>query len=149
MKQLSFLVIEIAGQLAALDVEHVRAVMPLDRIVPVPLAPPTVVGISTQRGRVMTVIDARACVSSFPPPPTHQSVVVMIGNQRYALLVDGIEEVISVLPEALSAPPPALQDEWARMVVGMITLENGRLCLVLNPEYFIGSVIHEPNREVA
>src|SRR3546814_6917337 len=63
MSQLSFLTVEIAGQLVAILVDAVQAVLPMEEIVPVPLAPSRVVGIATKRGHVLTVIDARAAIT--------------------------------------------------------------------------------------
>src|SRR3546814_13446068 len=57
MSQLSFLTVEIAGQLVAILVDAVQAVLPMEEIVPVPLAPSRVVGIATKRGHVLTLID--------------------------------------------------------------------------------------------
>src|SRR3546814_3268385 len=74
MTQMSFLTVEIAGQLVALNVDAVQAVLPMDEIVAVPLAPPTVVGITTKRGHVLTVVDARAAITRRHLPAPGQGV---------------------------------------------------------------------------
>src|SRR3546814_1033959 len=75
MSQLSFLTVEIAGQLVAILVDAVQAVLPMEEIVPVPLAPSRVVGIATKRGHVLTVIDARAAITGDrSSEPTRESV---------------------------------------------------------------------------
>src|SRR3546814_6553762 len=77
MSQLSFLTVEIAGQLVAILVDAVQAVLPMEEIVPVPLAPSRVVGIATKRGHVLTVIDARAAITGDrSSEPTRESVVI-------------------------------------------------------------------------
>src|SRR3546814_2511903 len=95
MSQLSFLTVEIAGQLVAILVDAVQAVLPMEEIVPVPLAPSRVVGIATKRGHVLTVIDARAAITGDrSSEPTRESVVININGHRYALLVDAIDEEV-------------------------------------------------------
>lgn len=135
--ELSFLLVEIAGQLVACDVRAVQAVLPMDDVVAVPLAPPSVAGITTKRGHVLTVIDGRAPILSSPPPATRESVVVDISGYRYALLVDAIDEVVSVAPGDIESPPPGIEDVWARFTTGMIRIRDGRLALIVRLEHFV------------
>ncbi len=135
--RLSFLTVKIAGQIVALDVNAVQAVLPMDDVVPVPLAPPAVVGIATKRGHVLTVIDARASITSTAILDTQQSVVVHINGYRYALLVDAIDEVVSVDPSDIGPPPPGMQDVWASLATGAIRIDAERLALVVRLERFV------------
>ena len=137
MKQISFLIAQIAGQPVALDVNAVRAVLPTDEITPVPLAPPMVVGISTKRGRVLTVIDARACISAGTFPSIGESIVVKIGTHRYMLLVDAIGDVVTVQAEDVLSPPPGMQPGWNNIATGAIRTDGQELALVIRLEHFI------------
>ena len=141
MSQLSFLTVEIAGQLVAILVDAVQAVLPMEEIVPVPLAPSRVVGIATKRGHVLTVIDARAAITGDrSSEPTRESVVININGHRYALLVDAIDEVISVSEGAIGSPPPGMQGAWGEITTGMIRISESRRALVIRPEYFVEAV---------
>src|SRR3546814_9806170 len=128
MSQLSFLTVEIAGQLVAILVDAVQAVLPMEEIVPVPLAPSRVVGIATKRGHVLTVIDARAAITGDrSSEPMRESVVININGHRYALLVDAIDEVTSVSEDAIGSPPPGMPGIWGDLTQGMIRIsETGR-----------------------
>lgn len=137
MNQSSFLIAQIAGQQVALDVDAVLAVLPTDEIVPVPLAPPAVVGISTKRGRVMTVIDSRASITSENIPSASQSIVVRIATHRYMLLVDAIDEVVTVNAGDIMPPPPGMLSIWSDIATGAIPLGEDRLALIIRLEHFI------------
>lgn len=137
MTGLSYLTAEIAGQLVAMNVDAVQAVLPMDEIVSVPLTPSAVVGITTKRGHVLTVIDARAAIADGMLPDTNQSVVVHINGHRYALLVDAIHEVISVGDDEILPPPPAMQGSWANLATGMIRIGADQRALVVRLEHFV------------
>ena len=145
MTGLSYLTAEIAGQLVAMNVDVVQAVLPMDEIVSVPLTPANVVGITTKRGHVLTVIGARAAVSEGVPSDTNQSVVVHINGHRYALLVDAIYEVISVRDDEILPPPPAMQGGWTNLATGMIRIGADKRALVVRLEHFVEmSELHTP-----
>lgn len=137
MTQLSFLTVEIAGQLVALNVDAVQAVLPMDEIVAVPLAPPTVVGITTKRGHVLTVVDARAAITRRHLPATGQGVIIRVNGHRYALLVDAIDEVVSLDPNEIGPPPPGMKGVWTDLTTGMIRLDSVRRALVVRLEHFV------------
>ena len=133
---LSFLIVEIAGQLVACDVRAVHAVLPPDDVVAVPLAPSPVAGITTKRGHVLTVIDGRAAVTAQTPPASN-SVVIDIHGYRYALLVDAVDEVVTASAADIAPPPPGLEPAWACFTTGMIRLAGERIALVVRLEHFV------------
>lgn len=136
--QRSFLTVEMAGQLVAIHVDSVQAVLPMDNIVPVPLAAPTVVGIATKRGHVLTVIDTRAAIEGGQPSASSpDSVIVNIGGHRYALLVDAIDEVVSIEEGDIAPPPPGMLGVWGSLATGMIRLRDDRRALVIRLEHFV------------
>lgn len=137
MSQISFLIVEIAGQIVALNVDAVQAVLPMDEIIAVPHTPPAVLGITSKRGHVLTVIDGRVAITSAPAPETDQSVVININGHRYALLVDAIDEVISVESGDIEPPPPGMIGAWNELATGMIRLGDDRKALVIRIEYFV------------
>src|SRR3546814_9872537 len=74
---------------------------------------PILGGIATKRGHVLTVIDAHAAITGDrSSEPTRESVVININGHRHALLVDAIDEVISVSEDAIGSPPPGMQGIW-------------------------------------
>ncbi|MEO6433256.1 MAG: chemotaxis protein CheW [Sphingomicrobium sp.] len=126
------LVVTVAGERIAFPSDAVESVVELDTITPVPRAAPHVAGLSALRSRVLTVID---CMRSLELGTTDQSdgireaAVVEIDGHHYALIVDGVEDVI----EAIGEPVPvraAMGRGWERVAVGMVESELGPLLVV-------------------
>lgn len=128
------LVASIGGRRVALRAAEVHSVIELDAVSPVPRAPAHVTGLSALRSRVLTVIDCRRSLDLAPPssaPSTTrpQAAVAEFQGHLYALLVDGVEDVV----EARSACMPlrtSLDGEWGRAALGMVEANDGPLLLL-------------------
>lgn len=131
MNQL-LLIVNIAGQMAALRADDVQSVIELDSLIEVPRAPRHIAGLSALRSRLLTVIDCQCSLglgSSGNRKAGAVAAVVLHDNHAYALLLDGVEDVA----EAWSEPGPVracLGDGWDRVSAGMVETERGPLMLV-------------------
>ncbi|HET6184258.1 MAG TPA: chemotaxis protein CheW [Acetobacteraceae bacterium] len=133
--ELPFLTLTLAGQLCGISVLAVRDILAAKPSARVPLAPPEVAGSLNLRGRIVTAIDLRRRLG-LPPADADaapMSVVVEQGGELYALLVDAVEEVIPLRPDAMEPNPPTLKPAWAACAQGVFRLE-GRLMVVLSAE---------------
>ena len=133
MKSL-FLIAQIAGHRVALPAEVVQSVVEIEVVTPVPLAPAHVFGLAALRSRTLTIIDPLASLGLEPRPVTDipaEAVVVTIDGHLYGVLVDLVEDVITI-----AAPPrPALTrltPGWARVASGTFDHEEMSV-LVLDP----------------
>jgi purine-binding chemotaxis protein CheW len=87
------------------------------------------------RGNVLPVVDQRR---RFDMPAQggdarRRLVVVRTERHRAGLIVDGVSDVLRVATSALE-PAPALTEQIARLVRGVINLEKSqRIVLVLDP----------------
>lgn len=132
MNQL-LLIIRLGGQRVAIRAELVESVAEIEAITPVPRAAPHVAGLAALRSRVATVIDCQALLgpASHQPPTLREAMIVVADGHTYALLVDGVDDVVT--PEGEIAPVRAnLSPEWARIAQGMVEAE-GNLLLVIDP----------------
>ena len=126
------LVARIAGRTIALRAADVHSVIELDSLTPVPRAPVHVAGLSALRSRVLTVIDCRCSLELGEIARDHhklQAAVVEVEGHLYALLVDGVEDVV----EARSACAPlrsTLGGGWDRTAAGMVEADQGPLLLL-------------------
>ncbi len=131
MNQL-LVIIEIAGRRAALRTSEVQSVVELDTISTVPRSPPFVLGLSALRSNTLTVIDAAAAIGLPPHGMPHagtRAVIVDHAGHRYALVVDGIDDVA----EALSDPAPVAGEAgagWERVSQGLIETDRGPALLI-------------------
>ena len=125
------LIVRIAGRRVALPASQVEGVVELEGLTPAPGAAPHVAGLSSLRSRVLTVIDATAALEpglSGSNDLAH-AIVVPSGGHPYALLVDGVEDVIDAT--GASAPVTApLGTGWNRVALGMVDAGDDLLLFV-------------------
>lgn len=126
------LIVTIAGQRVALPAASVESVVELEALIPVPRAAEHIAGLSALRSRVLTVIDCNKALelpATPQPGGIREAAVVELDGHHYALIVDGVEDVV----EALSEPAPvraAMGPGWERASQGMVETEEGALLLI-------------------
>jgi purine-binding chemotaxis protein CheW len=110
--------------LYGIEVERVREVLRQQAITRVPLAPPTVAGLINLRGQVVTTVDLRERLQLAPDQDTQPMlVVVLIGGESVALLVDRIGGVVDVHDDQFEPPPDTLVGPVRELVVGAYKLD--------------------------
>lgn len=126
------LVASLGGRRVALRAAEIQSVIELDALTPVPGAPPHIAGLSALRSQVLTVIDARQALDlpqAEGAAARRHAAVVEVEGHLYALLLDGVDDVIEALSEA--APPRIRLDHgWERAALGMVETEGGPLLLL-------------------
>lgn len=130
-----YVTVTIAGQVFGIPVLEVRDVLRPQALTRVPLSPPEVAGVLNLRGRIVTAIDVR-CRLNLPPREGDErgmNVVVDFHGEPYALVFDGVGEVLSLPAESFERTPPTLNPLW-RDVSGGIYRLDGRLLVVLEVE---------------
>lgn len=124
------LIVRIAGERVAIPTAEVESVVEIDSVMPVPGAAAHVAGLAALRSRVLTVID---CAASLRPGARMETVrdamVVVADGHPYALLVDGVEDVLEASGETGSLPA-ALGEGWSRVGRGMVEAEGDLLLQV-------------------
>jgi purine-binding chemotaxis protein CheW len=141
------LIVTIAGERVAISATSVDSVVQVEDLVPVPRAPAHLAGLAALRSRVLTAIDCRAALGLGETEirPLHDAIVVEEDGHPYALLVDGVEDVIEHDGE-LQPLRGARSEGWARAATGMLELD-GRLALCLKPAALIaGPFLANPGR---
>jgi chemotaxis signal transduction protein len=93
-----------------LELVHVREVLRLGRVTPVPLTPPTLLGAMHVRGHVLPVADLAQLLGERASRPTMGATCLRVQRERHHLLfhVGRVEEVIELDVESLP-PKPATQ----------------------------------------
>src|SRR5579883_2802761 len=82
----------------AMLISSVNEIIRLQKITPVPKAPPFVEGVTNLRGRVIPVIDLRKRFGVTPKPDTQISRIIVVehGERLLGMMVDGVDEVLTV-----------------------------------------------------
>ena len=129
------LILRIAGERVAFPASEVESVIELEEITPVPRTAAHVAGLTALRSRVLTVIDCRASLGLLGTQGGTEAVVVPSDGHPYALLVDGVEDVVeaAAAPSALGVP---LTGGWANVARGTVDVE-GDLLLLLDPHALV------------
>lgn len=115
---LRLLCFALEGAPYALPIERVREIVRLRPITPVPRVPQDVLGVISLRGEIVQVVDLRRRLGLEPghPGPRARIVIVHGAGERVAgLLVDAVDEVLSLSTEALQ---PAAADTAAIEALG-------------------------------
>lgn len=122
----------------ALPIGRVKEIAnPLD-IVPLPHAPPAVIGVADYRGEVVPVVDMRV---RFGLPPTERTrrtkwVVLNVDERFAALVVDGVTEVFGTGPGATELrPAPSLGGGESLRGIAGVTTHSGQLVFVLETDW--------------
>ncbi len=134
--ELQFLVFRLGKDEFGLPIDTVDEVGEVPaNITKLPKTPKFLEGVVNLRGDVLPVIDQRR---RFELPVLDESdrrrlVVVRTEQHRAGLIVDGVSDVLRVAAGSVE-PPPELTEQIARLVRGVINLEQSqRMVLVLDP----------------
>jgi purine-binding chemotaxis protein CheW len=137
------LILTIAGERVAFPADEVESVIELDEIVPVPGSAGHIAGLASLRSRVLTVVDCRAALDC-PAGARTEAVVVPSGGHYYALLVDGVEDVVDASGPIEEANLP-FGSVWARAALGTVEA-GGDLLLLVDPHALVAGA---PSRTTA
>jgi purine-binding chemotaxis protein CheW len=123
------------GQRVAIEAEAVESVIDITETTPVPLVPPSVIGLCAVRSRVLTVIDVATVVGAAYDDPKFRAASVIVDGHRYALRMARIDDAI-MAPEAPAPIDASIGANWQNISTGRIDTGAG-FALVLSPEKII------------
>lgn len=128
-----FVTLILGGQLCGVPVLAVREVITNSKIVRVPLAPPEIAGNINLRGRIVTTIDTRHRLGLGPAADTRDCVALVSEHEGslYALLIDQVQEVLSLRADMIEETPPNFSTAWQHFSNGVFRLPN-HLMVVLD-----------------
>ena len=121
--------------LMGIDVLQVTEVVRDVRLVPVPLADPSVSGLLNLRGRLVTAVDVRHRLDlpTREPGASAVHIVVPMLGEWMSLVVDREGGVLDLLAETCEAVPETIAPAIRRHTTAAHQLPTG-LLLMLNPE---------------
>jgi purine-binding chemotaxis protein CheW len=130
---------QLGEQYLGVDIMAIREIRAWSPTTMLPHVPEHVRGVVNLRGTVLPVIDlsARLGWGLTEPSARHVIIVVRIGEQLQGLIVDAVNDIVSI-PEASIQPPPDLgHDTTANYLDGLAPVED-RMVMVLNLERLAG-----------
>ncbi len=120
-----FTTFRLGSGLYGIEVERVREVLREHDLTRVPLAPPAIAGLINLRGQVVTTIDLRERLRlEREHDGESMLVVVIVGGESVALLVDRIGGVVDVTGGRFEPPPDTLVGDVRELVTGAYQLDD-------------------------
>ncbi|HEX8526535.1 chemotaxis protein CheW [Allosphingosinicella sp.] len=131
------LILRIGGERVAFPASDVESVIEIDEVTPVPGTAPHIAGLSALRSRVLTVIDGRVSLGLEHSTVRggSEAVVVPSDGHLYAVLVDGVEDVVEASAPRVRAGLP-LSGGWQRVLLGTVEA-GGDLLLLVDPHALV------------
>ena len=119
--------------LCGVSVHDVQEVLRESDLTVVPLADPAIRGLLNLRGDVIVAVDLRRRLNlpERGPDASPAHVIIRAGDEAVSLLVDAVEDVITVSSASFEEPPQTLVGPPRAFIVGVHKLES-RLLLVLD-----------------
>lgn len=142
--QLELLMFELAGELYAIDIEHVVEIVTPRPVTRVPNADASIVGIISLRGMIVTLIDARSRLRHRATPaasaPDERVIVVELAGENMGFVVDRVLRVVKIEADAVDAHPVVHTSEQEESVRGVFR-HAGALTILLDLEKLLGVVV--------
>lgn len=121
----------------AWEAARVVGVERIAEITPVPLTKPWVLGVANLRGTITSVVDLRVFLGLARQAPTARSrvIVASANGMTIGLLVDGINEIRALPPEAVTRDQlRAMTPPWLAPYADSIAIVGPRRLVVINIE---------------
>jgi len=116
-----FLTFTLEDEVYGIEIKYVTEIIGLQSITKVPEVPDYVKGIINLRGKIIPVIDVRL---KFGKPPIEYNdrtciIVIDIGDVSVGLIVDNVDEVLTIEDQDIAAPPASKTGFENRYIKGI------------------------------
>ena len=137
---------QLGDQILGVDIMAIREIRAWSPATPLPNVPPYVRGVVNLRGVVLPVFDLRHRLNwgVTDPSARHVIIVVRIGEQLQGIIVDAVNDIVSIHPDAMQPVPDMGDTEASRFLEGLATIDN-RMILVLA----LDRLVDQPMAEAA
>ncbi len=128
--QIQLVAFRVGTQEFAFEILQVERILRYERPAPLPKSPDFLEGVVTYDGIPVPVVDLRKRLE-VPAPIDDQTrlMVLALEDQRVAVIVDEVREVLRVDSTTIVAPPPIVRGLAAAYIAGLVT--RGERTLVL------------------
>ncbi|KQM40873.1 chemotaxis protein CheW [Sphingomonas sp. Leaf10] len=135
---------QLGDQILGVDIMAIREIRAWSPATPLPNVPPYVRGVVNLRGVVLPVFDLRHRLNwgQTDPSARHVIIVVRIGEQLQGIIVDAVNDIVSIHPDAMQPIPDMGDTESSRFLEGLATIDN-RMILVLALDRLVDQPIAE------
>lgn len=116
-----FLTFTLDGEVYGIEIRHVTEIIGIQAITKVPEVPDYVKGIINLRGKIIPVIDVRLKFGKEAMEYNDRTciIVIEIGEVSVGLIVDNVDEVLTIEDDAIAAPPASKTGFENRYIKGI------------------------------
>ena len=141
---------QIGEQFLGVDIMAIREIRAWSPSTLLPHVPDYVRGVINLRGNVLPVIDLAARLGWGLTEPTgrHVIIVVRIAEQLHGLIVDAVNDIVTVNDDAMQAPPSMSTDSASAFLKGLVAVED-RMVMVLSLDNLAAETRHLITAEAA
>jgi purine-binding chemotaxis protein CheW len=131
--QLELLTFLIAGEHYAVDIERIVEIVTPRSVTRIPNADPSVVGIISLRGTIVTLVDVRRKLrhAAGSATPDTRIVVIDFRNETVGFVVDRVQRVVKIAATALEPHPVVHSAELEESIRGVFRV-SGALTILLD-----------------
>lgn len=130
-----FLTAYVNDHYLGLPIAMIQDVIGPHDITSVPLSRSAVAGILNLRGRIVTAVDMH-CRFQEPgaiTPAKAMGIIVESRDELFSMLVDRVEDVMTLSYSNLEKPPPTLNAVWNDVCDGVYQIKD-RILIIIDPE---------------
>ncbi len=142
-ERVELLAFELSGEQYAIDIEHVVEIVTQRPVTRVPNADPSIVGILSLRGMIVTLIDVRARLHHPSAAANGKDVRVVVtesDGETAGFVVDRVLGVVKLDAESIEPHPVVHTSEYDQSVRGVFR-NDGALTMLLDLEKLLGRVV--------
>ncbi|HEX2450206.1 MAG TPA: chemotaxis protein CheW [Gemmatimonadales bacterium] len=137
--QIQLVAFRVGSQEFALEISQVERILRYERPAPLPKAPDFLEGVVTYEGVPIPVVDLRKRLDLEAPLEEQTRLMVLaLEEQRVAVVVDEVREVLRVDSTIIVAPPPIVRGLAAAYIAGLVT-RGGRTLVLLQASRLLSS----------
>lgn len=127
-----FLTFIVDGQSFGIPVLQVQDVLSEQPVTKIPLSSPEVEGSLNLRGRIVTAINVREClsISKRDSDKSNMSVVVEHNDELFSLIIDSVGEVLRLTKTDFEKNPGTLDPAWKDLSAGIFQLKDDLLIIM-------------------
>ena len=132
MAQQQLITFQLGQQSLGVDIMAVREIRAWSPATALPGVPAHVRGVVNLRGAVLPVLDLSQRIGwgRTAPSARHVIIVVRIGGQLQGLIVDAVDDIVSIDRDVLQPPPDLGAGDTLPVIDGIATVD-GRMVLLL------------------
>lgn len=148
-EKIEVLLFQLGHELFAIEAQYIQEIRSISEITPVPCTPDFVLGISTIRGHIYSVLDIRRSFGAEDTPVTSDSMYILMSHRDLdvCLLVDMAMQKQTIARRDIKSSIGGSQNEASAYITGFF-FYNNKLVSLINWDHYLSQTNIVVNEEV-